>query len=59
MIFYCRATCGVRESDGDEQQTIPKKAKYRNPTDNFGQAANGGLTNIDQRQLNRVYCKSF
>ena len=51
MVFYCRATCGVRESDGDERQTIRKKAKYRNPVDNFGQPANGGLTNVDQRQL--------
>ena len=35
-----------------------KKSRYGNPTDNFGQPANGGLSNIDQRQLNRAYCES-
>ena len=56
--FYCRTAFGIEDSDGDEQQPIRRKSRYGNPTDNFGQPANGGLSNIDQRQLNRVYCES-
>ena len=56
--FYCRTAYAIRDNNNDPQQTICKKAKYGNPTDNFGQPANGGLTHIDQRQLNRVYCES-
>ena len=57
-LFNCRTAFGIRDGHGDEQQTIRKKPRYGNPTDNFGQPANGGLTNIDQRQLNRIYCES-
>lgn len=57
-LFNCRTAFGIRDGHGDEQQTIRKKTRYGNPTDNFGQPANGGLTNIDQRQLNRIYCES-
>ena len=56
--FYCRTAFGIRDNDNEQQQTIRKKAKYGNPTDDFGQPAIGGLTNIDQRQLNRIYCES-
>ena len=56
--FYCRKAFGIRDNDNEQQQTIRKKAKYGNPTDDFGQPAIGGLTNIDQRQLNRIYCES-
>ena len=58
QLSYCRTAFGIEDSHGDKQQTIRKKPRYGNPTDNFGQPANGGLTNIDQRQLNRIYCES-
>ena len=55
--FYCRTAFGKLDSQGDKLQTIRKKSKYGNPTDDLGQPANGGLTYIDQRQLNRIYCE--
>ena len=55
--FHCRTAFGKRDGEGDILQTIRKKTKYGNPTDDLGQPANGGLTYIDQRQLNRIYCE--
>lgn len=55
--FHCRTAFAKKDSQGDRLQTIRKKPKYGNPTDNLGQPAYGGLTYIDQRQLNRIYCE--
>ena len=58
MIFIVGRHLVYETMTMNNNKTIRKKAKYGNPTDDFGQPAIGGLINIDQRQLNRVYCES-